>query len=124
MHLLLICCTLEYLRTLGFETAWRTLLFLGTTHFLFVLGLSQCLLDLFLQLQPFKETAEYLAKNHPCSELPFIFLVALRIAENTKLLCHDAITYASSSRFPWALQSVRGGEGEFLFPSSLVLSSE
>lgn len=75
------------------------------------------MLDLLLQLQPFKETA--------VSRFFFSFFCNPSIAENTKLLRHDTTTYASSAWFPWALQSVKGGEGNFFFfPSSLVLSSE
>lgn len=90
-------------------------LFVGTVHFLTLLGLSHCLLDL-LQLQPFKETA--------MSCLFFFPFCNLSVAENTELLRHDTTTYTSSARFPWALQSVKGGEGNFFFPSILVLSLE
>lgn len=70
-----------------------------------------------------------MAKHQPCSRLPLLgllfFKALLRFEAcwETKLLCHTT-TCASSVWFPLALQSVKGGEGDFFFSSSLVHSSQ
>lgn len=109
----------------GFWSSLENLAFLGNHTFSVSLDCPSVCLTYSYSYSPSRRPQSIWQRTIlAVSCLFFFFLVELMIAENTTLLCHDTLTCAGSAWFPWALQSVRGGEGKFLFPSSLVLSSE